>query len=622
MTPDAQPSDERAERGEAVDAALATLTLAGKAVAAYGRDDLTQRLDQARARLEDAAFHVLVVGEFKQGKSTLVNALLGVEVCPVDDDIATSAPTGVHFADPPEATVYFEPAHEGGDVVSEEIPLERVQEYVTEATNPANERRVKSVEVGIPNPMLADGLVVVDTPGVGGLGSLHGTITIGALPIADGVLFVTDASQEFSDPELTFLRTARSMCPNLMAVLTKTDFYPAWRKILELDVAHLADARIQIPMLPVSSPLHVRAAETDDAQLDDESGFPALLDTLRRDVIANGEQRGVESACAIVLDVVAQLESGFRSEKQALENPESAAELTKELERAREHAAEMRTQTARWSQTLADGVGDLTSEIDHDLRLRFRRVIQEADEAIDESDPIDLWDEFEPWLYRRVAEDVVGNFGLLQQLTNSLSERVGELFAGDEEALPLRTEFGDPQHALQMTAVRASAEFEAMTRGQKAMAGVRGGYIGTLMFGALGSMMGLALGGLPIAAGLLMGRKALRDEQARQLALRRQNAKNALRRYVDEVQFMAGKDSRDTLRRVQRQLRDYYTARAEELQRSLNDAITAAQKATQADQQTRTQRLRQVDGELTRIQGLRTQARETRAMVATDTDQE
>ena len=215
------------------------------------------------------------------------------------------------------------------------------------------------------------------------------------------------------------------MCPNLISVLTKTDFYPAWRKILELDVAHLADAKIQIPVLPVSSPLHVHAAATSDSELDGESGFPVLLDTLRRDVIGNGEQRGVSTVCAIVLDVVAQLESGFRSEKQALEHPADAAEQGKELERAREHAAEMRSQTARWSQTLADGVGDLTSEIDHDLRLRFRRVIQEADDAIDESDPMDLWDEFEPWLYRRVAEDVVGNFGLLQQLTDGLSERVG-----------------------------------------------------------------------------------------------------------------------------------------------------------------------------------------------------
>ncbi len=208
------------------------------------------------------------------------------------------------------------------------------------------------------------------------------------------------------------------MCPNVFWVLTKTDFYPAWRKILELDVAHLADAKIQIPVLPVSSPLHVHAAATADAELDDESGFPVLLDTLRRDVIGNGEQRGVSTACAIVLDVVAQLESGFRSEKQALEHPANAAEQGKELERARGargRDAQARPRAGHRPSPTASATSPPRSTTT--CVCRFRRVIQEADDAIDESDPMDLWDEFEPWLYRRVAEDVVGNFGLLQQLT-------------------------------------------------------------------------------------------------------------------------------------------------------------------------------------------------------------
>jgi hypothetical protein len=124
---------------------------------------------------------------------------------------------------------------------------------------------------------------------------------------------------------------------------------------------------------------------------------------------------------------------------------------------------------------------------------------------------------------------------------------------------------------------------------------------------------------LPVAAGLVMGRKALKDEQARQLLLRRNAARNAVRRYVDEVQFMAGKDSRDTLRRVQRQLRDHYTARAEELQRSLTESQGAAQRVVQADQQTRTQRLQAVDAELTRLQGLRKQVLDARALATPGT---
>jgi hypothetical protein len=99
--------------------------------------------------------------------------------------------------------------------------------------------------------------------------------------------------------------------------------------------------------------------------------------------------------------------------------------------------------------------------------------------------------------------------------------------------------------------------------------------------------------------------------------MRRNTAKNAFRRYVDEVQFMAGKDSRDTLRRVQRQLRDYYTARADELQRSLSESLGAAQRAMQSDQQTRTKRLQAVDAELTRMHGLRKQAIEARDLATT-----
>ena len=251
----------------AVDAVLGAILLTSKALAAYGREDLVARLAAARQRLEDPAFRVLVVGEFKQGKSSLVNALLDVDVCPVDDDIATSAPTAVRYDEQRSARVLYKPSDDDpdGKQRSEEIDVDRIREFVTEATNPANERGVQWVEVGVPSPMLADGLVLVDTPGVGGLGSVHGAITAAALPMADGVLFLTDASQEFSEPEMTFLKQAVSMCPNVCCVLTKTDFYPAWRKILELDQGHLQNAGVAMEILPVSSVLRRQARESGDA---------------------------------------------------------------------------------------------------------------------------------------------------------------------------------------------------------------------------------------------------------------------------------------------------------------------------------------------------------------------
>ncbi len=89
---------------------------------------------------------------------------------------------------------------------------------------------------------------------------------------------------------------------------------------------------------------------------------------------------------------------------------------------------------------------------------------------------------------------------------------------------------------------------------------------------------------------------------------RRAEARNAIRRYCDEVVFVASKDSRDTLRRVQRQLRDHYGALAEELNRTNAQALAGASEAAKRTQADREQRLRDVESELTRVRQLRQRA--------------
>jgi hypothetical protein len=107
-----------------------------------------------------------------------------------------------------------------------------------------------------------------------------------------------------------------------------------------------------------------------------------------------------------------------------------------------------------------------------------------------------------------------------------------------------------------------------------------------------------------VGIGLFLGRKALREERERQLAARRAQAKGAVRKYVDEVSFSVTKDSRDTLRRVQRQLRDHFSTQAEELHRSATESLAAAQRATTDDQAQRTSRKRDIEAELGRIAAL------------------
>jgi hypothetical protein len=137
---------------------------------------------------------------------------------------------------------------------------------------------------------------------------------------------------------------------------------------------------------------------------------------------------------------------------------------------------------------------------------------------------------------------------------------------------------------------------------------MRSAYSGAIMFTMLSSLAGIALGPIGIGIGLVMGRKGLRDEKKRQLEQRRAQAKNAVRRYCDEVNFVMGKDSRDTIRRIQRVLRDHYSGLAEQLNRSNSEALAAAGEAARRSDSDREKRLRDLDAELGRLRLVRQRA--------------
>ena len=127
------------------------------------------------------------------------------------------------------------------------------------------------------------------------------------------------------------------------------------------------------------------------------------------------------------------------------------------------------------------------------------------------------------------------------------------------------------------------------------MAAVRGSYGGMLMFSMLTNLVGLAVfAPMTLVIGVGMGRKALKEERARQVTVQQQQAKATVRKFVDGVVFVVTKDSRDTVRRVQRQLRDHYTELAQELQRSTVEALDAAKQALATDENERVRRLRDV----------------------------
>lgn len=593
---------------KAVDLALAT-------IARYDRADLDARLQHARARLLDEQVRVLVVGEFKQGKSLLVNGLVKAPVCPVHDDMATSVPTVVRHAEIPVAALVRLLSSEGDDLSSRptervEVPIDKLAEHVSENGNPGNREGWSYAEVGLPRRILTGGLELVDTPGVGGLNSVHGAATMAMLPSADAVLLVSDASQEYTAPELEFLRQAAKVCPNVACVLTKTDLYPEWRRIAELDRAHLAMVDIDAQLMSVSSTLRVQSIQVQDVDLDTESGFPALISYLREHVVGQADLLARRSTVHDVLVVTDQLATGLRAEQAAQLNPEAAQGVIKQLTEAQQRSAALKERSAKWQHTLNDGVTDLNADIDYDLRDRMREIVRLAEEEVDRSgDPTKTWDQLSTWVEQEVSSAASANLVWATQRARWLATQVADHFAEDENrVLPkLRTEVADALGAVRTMQLR---EVEPFGIGRRALTGLRGGYVGVLMFGMLGTLVGLSLiNPFSVGAGLLLGGKTITDERRRITSRRQSEAKTAVRRYIDDVIFQASKESRDMLRRVQRDLRDHFTTQAEETNRSVSDSLRAAERSVKTTKGDRERRLTEIKAELERLETLQQKVR-------------
>jgi hypothetical protein len=594
--------------------------LARRAATAYDRPDLEKRLAVVSRAVADDRARVLVVGEFKAGKTELVNAVLGARALPTDAHRATTVPTVTTYGEPAGVVLVRGVA---GGTEQQQISPGDLAEHVTERGNPDNRAGWSHAEATLPLPVL-EGLRIVDTPGAGGLASPSAVSTMAELPGADAVLVVVDGGRELTAPELALTRTAAAVSPTVAVVLTRIDLHPHWRRIADIDRGHLdRDELRAVRILPTAAALALHAAADGDLppdtarELAAESGLDEVRRLLVSEVAQGRQARRLRMVADEVLVACEQFATTFRAERDALADPQRAQRIAAEVDRSRAQASALRDRAARWQQTLNDGIADLVSDIEYDLRDRLRAVVADAETALDDTDPAKTWEQFAPWLHQQVSAGVSTNVVWAEERTRWLAERVATHFAEDGAGvLPPVTVGASPDGtglAADPVTMLAAPDHEKFGISQSLMIGMRGSYGGVLMIGMLTTVAGMALlNPFSIGAGLLLGSKTLVDERKRALRRRQAEAKQAVRRHVDDVTFQAGKNSRDMLREVQRTLRDHFTTTAEELERSLAATADAA-RAVEADGAKRSARLADVEAELERVEHLAERARRLRA---------
>jgi GTPase Era involved in 16S rRNA processing len=246
-----------------------------------GCESRLQQGNDLMAKLAEDRFTLAVVGQFKRGKSSLMNALIGRALLPVGALPLTSAITLLRFG-PQERLLITR--RDVNLVIPAEYPVERLAEFVTERENPGNRKQVKTACLELPVPFLRRGLEFVDTPGVGSAIEANTATTLGFLPDCDAVLFVTSVESPFSQAELEFLQTIRQYIRKVFFIVNKTDLLAPeeQREVLDFvrDTIRRQTGADNVSVFPVSSRLGLAAKLNGDTLAVRESGLGELKDAL------------------------------------------------------------------------------------------------------------------------------------------------------------------------------------------------------------------------------------------------------------------------------------------------------------------------------------------------------
>jgi GTP-binding protein EngB required for normal cell division len=264
---------------------------------------ILEQVNVLRERLATERFQLAVLGQFKRGKSTLLNALLGKSVLPIGVVPVTAIPT---FLEPAPASrirvTYLSGKVEELEPRTTAALREKLAAFVTEEANPRNVLNVARVDVFLPAELLERGVVLIDTPGVGSTHRHQTAAADAVLPECDAALLVVSADPPITEIEIEYLARIRQTVARLMVVLNKIDRIEPHDR--EKAATFLRNALVDHAQLDPFTPIFslsardaLRAKEAGNAEVFAASGFEELEKHLVQ-FLANEKRETLNAAVA------------------------------------------------------------------------------------------------------------------------------------------------------------------------------------------------------------------------------------------------------------------------------------------------------------------------------------
>ncbi|ADQ05463.1 Dynamin family protein [Caldicellulosiruptor owensensis OL] len=231
-------------------------------------------------KIEKDAFYLVVLGQFKRGKSTLINYMLGTDLLPTGVLPLTSTITKIYYSPEVKVDVIFKNGMKK-EILSQDLYL-----YCTEKGNPENQKGVDTIEIGYPFDFLNKDVVIVDTPGIGSVYQHNTDVTYEFVDRADAVIFVLSVDPPITEVEKKFLQRISESVDKIFFVINKCDLTGKneLEEIIRFTINVIKDItkKASINIFPVSAKMALEGRLSNSKDILKKSDIKVFEEHLRK----------------------------------------------------------------------------------------------------------------------------------------------------------------------------------------------------------------------------------------------------------------------------------------------------------------------------------------------------
>lgn len=529
----------------------------------WDRADLGSKITAEAEQWSQQNLVVVACGDIKRGKSSLLNAILDrTDLLPVDADVATSVHLVIRYGE--QLGIVVTRIGENGEPLLEEIGIEDLIDVASMRGDPAKREGVSAVEISIDHPVLARGVVLIDTPGVGGMSRGHRDLALAALGQADALLFTISAEEPVAKSELEFLVEASERTERIILVVTKSD---ANSEVVngEMIAEHRAKMRtysetmqravgtgemdseaparmrrlLDAPVVLTSSYLAEQARRRRDAgreeqaqKLMDRSGIAELRGLLERSADSRDLIR-VANLVALLRVLLADVERELQARIRASSGDSKVAD---ELAQRQKGLEEFGSKQARWRTTLGNSIVRLQTGASRLVTRELNRVKEHYRDVIDATEDGEMLASTMPAELERSLHGAWNE--LVQAINNDFRSTLGKLLEefGADGMDAVLGEFEMPEGLRELSGGRANNRPTSSLLDDGLPIALQTFTFANIANAAAGAL-GIATGGLGLVAYGIGAAIAYPIGAMRRKAKEKQRVKGELQRHLADLLF-------------------------------------------------------------------------------------